>query len=274
MEMNCTRQNRVGVARASLASMLIAIASAGCAQYRTPGDAANFRAMGITLETQDELTQPSIARRLAVKPAADFPTRLAIARVQDRGYHSYSTRGYGSGDFTIITERDIEPDDTFDRIADLPMVQGVAAMNRLILPENFHNEQDLRWAAAQLHADILLLYTLDTDFDVEHKLAPLAVFTLGLFPQEEARVSSTASAILLDTRTGYVYGLAESTSHTTQLANSWTSTSAIDQSRRRAERRAFADLLAEVEDLWARVAQEYGPPATGSDTSDDAMEKG
>jgi len=268
MSLTCKQTGRVTVLCSSILVLMNAIAVTGCAQYRTPGDAADFRAMGITLEAQEQLTEPSIARRLAVKPAADFPARIAVARVQDRGYRSHSTRGYGTGAFTVVTERDIEPDDTFDRIAGLPMVQGVAAMNRLILPEQFRTAEDLRWAAAQLHADMLLLYTLDTDFDVEHKLAPLAVFTLGLFPQEEARVSSTASAILLDTRSGYVYGLAESTSHTTQLANSWTSSSAIDQSRRRAERRAFADLLDQVSGMWAKVAGEYGPPEAGPAPSD------
>ena len=247
----------------------LAIVLGGCAQYAAPGRAADFRALGITELSQDELTEPAIARRLAVRPAADFPATIAVVRVQDRGYRSYSTRSYGTGEFTIVTERDIEPEDSFDRIAAMTQVQGVAPLNRLILSEHFKSTEDLRWAAAQLQADMLLLYTLDTSFDLEHTIAPLAVFTLGLFPEEQARVSSTASAALLDTRTGYVYGLAESTSHTSQLANSWTSSAAVDQSRRRAERRAFEDLLGEIEGMWAGVANDYGPSDDADHTATD-----
>jgi hypothetical protein len=62
---------------------------------------------------------------------------------------------------------------------------------------------------------VLLVYTLDTTFVVEDKAAPLSVVSLGLFPNHLARVVCTASAVLMDTRNGYVYGVAEGTARRT-----------------------------------------------------------
>ncbi|HEX8915381.1 MAG TPA: hypothetical protein VF796_23715, partial [Humisphaera sp.] len=38
-----------------------------------------------------------------------------------------------------------------------------------------------------------------------------------------------------------------------QLASAWTSGAAVDDSRRRAEKRAFADLVGELETVWTGV---------------------
>ena len=66
-----------------------------------------------------------------------------------------------------------------------------------------------------------------------------------------------ATGLLLALAAGYVYALAESTDDETQIANAWTSQSAVDQSRRRAERHAFEGLLSELERSWKTVAESY-----------------
>jgi hypothetical protein len=108
-----------------------------------------------------------------------------------------------------------------------------------------------------MHADVLLIYTLDTTFLVEDKVAPLTVVTLGLSPNQQAKVVCTASALLMDTRNGYLYGLAEATDRQDQLASAWTSGAAVDQARRRTETKAFSKLVAELEKTWAGVVQTY-----------------
>lgn len=236
----------------------------GCtsAQYVTPGGPADFRALGISKETADSATDASIASRLNRVPAAAFPASLAMIRVQAGGYYSRSTRGYGDGRFSVVTARDVETAEQMKRIQQLPLVRGVAPMNRLVVPGHVNTDLDLRSAAADVQADIVLLYTFDTVFSTETTIPALGVLTLGLFPNEQARVSSTASAAFIDTRTGYVYGVAESTSKTTQLANAWTSEDAVDQSRRRAETEAFASLVGEMESLWSGIVARYGPPSS------------
>src|SRR5690242_8419740 len=86
----------------------------GCSTYVTPGGGAKLA----------DLSQTSwdIEKALARKPAAAFPARLAMVRVQASGYRSYGNQGYGTGKYSIVTTRDIEEEKDFDRIKNFPMV--------------------------------------------------------------------------------------------------------------------------------------------------------
>lgn len=232
---------------------------AGCSTYTTPGAPADFAALGISRDQARSLTEPDIAARLDRKPAASFPASIAIARVQDSGYRSYTYQGSDtSGAFSLVTVRDVETPEALAKLEHLPMVRGVGTLNRFVL-SGTRNLRDLRNAAAELQADMILVYTFDTRFGTHKTVPALGVITLGLFPDTEARVTSTVSSALIDTRTGYIYGLTETTANEESLANVWTSGDAIDKSRRTAESRAFNDGVTEFERLWASVVRQYGP---------------
>jgi hypothetical protein len=252
------RQHPLGLVLLLLA--ISPLVAPGCASYRTPGSRADFSAMGITPEEVNAQTDISIAKRLERKPLAGFPTHIAVVRVQGVGYCSETVRGHGEGRYTVVTTRDVEPENAFQRVANLPMVEGVATLNRLVLPPRLDTEEDLRKAAASVQADMLLLYTFDTAFETSTKVKPLGLVTLGLFPDRVTRVTSTASAALLDTRNGYVYGLAEGTSEKKQLSNAWNDEDALDESRRHAEREAFEKLVDAFSTTWRSVVARYGPP--------------
>lgn len=241
-----------------------AAALVGCTRYTTPGGPADFRALGITPAEADAATDPFIAERMAVRPLAAFPASIASVRLQDRNYGYYSGNAYVRGSYAIVTNREAESQEAFDKIAALPMVRSLVPLNRLVLPDAVQTSEDLRKSAAVVHCDMLLVYTLDTRFGSETIVPYVGAFTLGLFPNKEARVTSTASAALIDTRSGYIYGLAEATHKTDQLANAWTSDDAVEQSRRRAEAEALKLLAGEIETMWAGVAREYGPPAAAA----------
>jgi hypothetical protein len=229
----------------------------GCATYVTPGGGAKLT----------ELSQADwdIEKAMSRRPAAQFPARIAMIRVQAPGYKSYGNSGYGTGRYSVVTTRDIEEESHFDRIKSLPMVAAVASINRLLLPAELDTDRPLRQAAASLQADILLLYTLDTSFHIdETNLGPFAVITLGFLPNKEAIVSATASAVLYDVRTGFIYGLAESTARERQRANVWSTQGAIDSSRLRAERKSFEQLLDELTKTWKGVRDEHAKPANVS----------
>jgi hypothetical protein len=182
--------------------------------------------------------------------------------VQGAGYRSHTSEGYGEGRFTVVTTRDVETPEAFTRLKSLPMIGGVSPLNRLVMPRRLDNEEDLREAAASAQADMLLVYTFDTTFGTQNKVAPLGLITLGLFPDREARVTSTASAAILDTRNGYIYGLTEGTGRDDRITNAWTNKAAIDESRRKAEQEAFDALVNNLATLWGEVVQNYGPPAS------------
>lgn len=244
----------LGVVAASVFTVLI-----GCASYTTPGGPADFRAMGITGAEAAAQTESGIAERMSRRPLAGFPAGIALARVQGPGYKSLSGSGYGTGAYTIVPTRLVETPEQMARLGKLPMIRGIAPLNRLVTPPHLGTERELREAAANVQADMVLIYTFDTRFGSEQTVPFLKTITLGIFPTEEAQVTSTASCALIDTRNGYVYGLAEGTSRQTQAANAWTTKDAIDQSRVRAEREAFDGLVKQFESMWMGVVTAYGP---------------
>lgn len=224
--------------------ILSLIALSGCGSpYLTPGGGADF-----AIFADDDIREI-----LDRKPVAPFPAHLAVARVQAPEYRSYTCQGYGRGRFSVVTVRDVETEDDFARLAALPDVAQVVAINRLLLSDELNSDRPLRQAAASLHADLLMVYTFDTDFFVGDALRPLTVISLGLSPNQDVRVVATASAMLVDVRTGYVYGACETTCRTKQLASAWTSDDAVDRSRLKTEREAFEKLLGDFEVLWKRV---------------------
>ena len=230
---------------------------AGCAEYATPGRAADLRAVGVTSAMVAGGTEAGIEQQLTKKPLAALPTGIAVARLQASGYHSATAEGFGRGRYSVVTTRDVEPESAATRLAKMPMVIGVAPIGRLLLPENLQSDQELRHAAAQLHADMLLVYTLDTTFQKNDLAEPLTLITLGLSPNQRANIVSTASAVLLDTRNGYVYGVSEATARTTKLMGAWGSSDAIDESRRKTEAEAFEKLVGEVEKMWGGVVKQF-----------------
>jgi hypothetical protein len=241
---------------------------AGCAaSYTTPGGPANFERVGVTKTIREASTDGVIQKAFDKKPLARFPTGVAIVRVQAPEYASQTAQGVGSGAFSVVTTRDVEKPEQIERLSKLPMILGIAPLNRLLLTQNLKSDLELRQAAAQLQADVLLIYTLDTQFKTEDKAAPLSVITLGLSPNQQVRVTSTASAVLMDTRNGYIYGLAEATDQQNHMTSAWQNETAIDETRRSTETAAFGKLIGELETTWNGVVARYasrGQPSASS----------
>ena len=161
--------------------------TAGCSvSYRTPGGGMDFAI----------LAEADVEEIFSRQPMAKYPARVAVVRVQAPHYRSKTTRGYGTGRFSVVTVRDIETEAQFERIESLPGVAGLAPLSRLLLGAHLESDRPLRRAAASLHADMLLIYTLDTNFFVSDALKPVTVLTLGLSPNQQVRVTTTASAML------------------------------------------------------------------------------
>src|SRR5438105_4373497 len=80
----------------------------GCATYVTPGRAAKMAALEAPAVDQQSGTESGIAEAMAKKPLASFPASVAIVRVQSPGYKSYTAQGWGTGQYSIITTRDVE----------------------------------------------------------------------------------------------------------------------------------------------------------------------
>ncbi|MFN0316900.1 MAG: hypothetical protein ACKVQA_17920 [Burkholderiales bacterium] len=232
-----------------LAVMLLLMVSA-CATYVTPGAGVRLKVPSTPEEDAGALT--------AVEPTAAFPARIAIARIQDAGYIAKGTMCTGSGKYCLVVTRDAQTQSEAQRIARFPMVAGLAPIVSPASP-SLQSYADVRAIAESLDAGILLLYSLDTAFRVDTKpFGPMDVISLGMTPKKNTRVTTNATSLLLDVKTGFVYGVAEATATEESTASAWTSAEKADAVRLRTETAAFQRLITEVERLWAGIAKEHG----------------
>ncbi len=228
-------------------SLFTAIFYASCSSYVTPGRQADL----------STFTDPRVKKAFVARPAIKFPANIAVVRVQESGYRSESAQGIGSGAFSVVTTRDIETEQDIDALSKLRGVEGIVSLNRLLLPKSLSSDLDLREAAAKLQADAILIYTLATEFSDNDVIAPLTTLTLGLAPNQRYKIHSTASAILMDTKTGYIYGALEEGDSRSGLTIAWGSSNAIDSARKKAERAAYEKLLVSFTPFWARIYNRY-----------------
>lgn len=236
--------------RIILAIACLTLLGACASHYVTP-------AGGVSLAAISE-KDSDIADAFKREAAAVFPARLAVARVASSGYRSMTNQGYGGGAFSVVTVRDIESDDAVQQLQSMPNIAGVSPLTRIMLPSNLQSTRDLRETAAQLRADALLIYTLDTSFRTEStQIGPLQTIALGMFATENAVVTSTCSFVIVDVRTGFIYGTGETTATEEQRSNVWGTADAADKARQAAETKAFADGIKEVGKLWTSIVREH-----------------
>jgi hypothetical protein len=255
------RQKMTKTRQLTLMVLVVNCLCIGCSKYVAPGAGVNLmkaftEADKQTLSADAAFIDSDFNRIYQRKPVSSLPARIAIARVQAPCYQSYTAKAYGNGNYSVLLVRDVETDEDFERLEKLPEISYISPLNRLLLPERLETDRELRLAAAALNADMLLIYTIETEFRSEDQATPLSVVTLGLSPSVVVFVNSTASALLMDTRTGFVYGAAEKNADRQQIAAWWTNEDAIDQCRRRTERTAFENLITEFESLWPHVVTE------------------
>ena len=220
----------------------------GCASYTTPGGSVQL----------SSLSDSSINELMSKKPAASFPANISIVRVQASGYQSHKISSFGYGRYSVVTSRDVESKEDFQKLASLPEVRSFAPINKMLLPTKLDKIKVLREASARLKADILLMYTFDTSFHIgEQKLAPLNVLSLGFLRNKEVSVSTTVSAAFFDVRNEYLYGLTETTISDSKNASVWSTSDVVDDLRFKTEKKAFKELIPQIEKTWTNIVAEY-----------------
>jgi hypothetical protein len=230
--------------------MLVLAFLTGCETYVTPGTRADLSG----------LAPPAIEAGFQREPSWPFPASVAAVRLQGPGYTNYNLgrQGgvYGDGNYTVVTTREVEQDADFARVLALPGVRALVPLNRLLLPSRLETLDSLREAASQLKADLVFVYTFDTAFFDEDKARVLSTLSLGFSPHRRITTTTTASALLMDTRSGYLYGAFETNAGTTRSASAWGSREAADTARLETEQAAFGKLIDAVVQSWPELMQD------------------
>ncbi|RLS61670.1 MAG: hypothetical protein DWH97_12895 [Planctomycetota bacterium] len=235
-----------GCALALSSALVLLVLGCGSTGYVTPGGGAPLGSL---------ISQP-IAQQLQLVPESPMPAGLAFTRVQAVGYRSYSASGTNRGSLSLVGPQDLERDQDRTAIAAWPNLRNLVRLTPIMVPTDVDALNALRQAAASLRTDILALYTVDTDFNVDDgDVGLVGMITLGLAPTRKAVVRCNVSIVFLDVRTGYCYGSAEAAEDDRQLANAWTSRQAVEDCRHRVERRAFEAMLVRAAEMWGEITQ-------------------
>jgi hypothetical protein len=240
--------NRFASSVCLLALLLLA---GGCAQhYIPPSGRADLGQMS---------KNSSIRESFEMKPAAAFPAGIVAVRVQTSGYENYHTRQsggvHGRGSFSVVFSKEAGEPEQIERLTGLSDLGGIISLNRMLLPERLESEEAVREAAARLKADMVLLYTFDTKFFDDDKSVFLNVVTLGLSPTRKVNVLVSASALLVDTKTGFIYGALEANEKRRLTSNVWESRETADRARQDAEKAAFKGLVDEFIKAWPAIVK-------------------
>jgi hypothetical protein len=235
---------------AVIVAMVAWIVSA-CATYVPPGEKADLQVFA----------PPVIREGFSIQPTNPFPASIAVVRVQAPEYRNYSLDRlggtYGSGKYSVVLTREAGEDRQLERVGHLDQVAGLVSLNRMLLPERMEGDRELRTAASRLQADMVLLYTFDTSFFDVNRSKALTAISLGGARTKRISATTTCSALLLDTRTGYIYSAYEVTERADASASVWNSEDSADQMRRATEQEAFRKLAEEMIATWPRVLERH-----------------
>ena len=220
---------------------------AGCSSYRAPAPAVDI----------PSIAEGDINNLLKIEPATQFPAKLAVAHIQaaDRAA-APSNSGYGSGRYSVVPPSGGGEDAELARLAALPQIAAVQGFNRMLLPPTLNSIRDLRVIAAKLQADLLLIYTTDIGVRSNSESGgPLATATFGLLKDKTTEMTATTSGILVDVRTGFMYGLIDSKGDAAQTRTVFHVSNRKESQalQARSEQKSLGQFVGEFERLWGGV---------------------
>ncbi len=185
-----------------------------------------------------------ISRAYNAQPTMRFPAAVAVApHGSEAIMHLRALDALGK----------LEPLKTLPQLRALPMVSGLVESNIRHSDESNVSDLRLREAAARLHADAVLLISVETNATNGEVFAPLTTATLGLFPNNRYEIIATGLAALVDTRTGYVYGTLEKSAAKTGVVMVAGSDESLQRRKQQAQRMAMEKLLKEFPSFWSGV---------------------
>lgn len=237
----------------SLLAAILAGCSASVGTFETPADVND--ALLKDAETD-------VAKEFSRKPAAQFPPFIAVARLagnEERDTARYFYQRNSTGIDALDLSDTPGHQQILDALAKQPGIQGVGALNALIIPRGEPNAlKAIRRAAAKIHADMAFIYVVNSGRHVEDQAPLFSFLSLGLAPLQKLDANATLSAALIDVRTGYIYGVISATADKQDRSIGWLSRSESKSLRLESEAEVFSKLVESIPGSWKSVSSRYG----------------
>ena len=107
--------------------------------------------------------------------------------------------------------------------------------------------------ARKVGADMVAIYRFEASDRSNDAFLPLSVATLGLAPTNSYTVTATATLMMRDARTGYLYGVMEESATNKGLTAGMDLHNAQERSKRNAKKKALDQLTAKLPVFWNGV---------------------
>ncbi|MFT4571547.1 MAG: hypothetical protein ACI8TX_002203 [Hyphomicrobiaceae bacterium] len=236
-----------------LIALLAAASIAGCGTtYITPGGGSDLA----------RLASGNLATSFARKPRANFPAFMAVVRIQAPGYS-----GVGGSSRFVITGPNHDPvtsDDHLNKMRDWPEMGRVWRMAPEKIPTDADSVESLRHAAGHAagnDADLVFIYSLDTTLarlgQPTQALPIASPFRFGPLMPADVEIASTASALIVDVRTGFVYGFSHFTAREQTSTRAWKTINDVEATRIAVEKQALDGTLRASGKRWERATMHY-----------------
>lgn len=166
--------------------------------------------------------------------------------------------GYGSGHFRVVADRLPSENTELALIGKLPQISEVITFNPMLIPPALNSIRDLRVLAAKLQADLLLIYTLDVVVYAEKQpTGMLDALTFDLFADQGLEAKTRTTGMLVDVRTGHIYGLLSGEGSAGQEHVPFRKVSDTDSLRQHSEQESYRQFVADFSRLWQSVLQAH-----------------
>lgn len=155
----------------------------------------------------------------------------------------------------MISDTDLEQSKHAEAAAALPGIAGIVSLNRVALVSEVKSYAELDREARKVGADLVAVYRFDASDRTNDLFVPLSIATLGLAPTNSYTVVGTATLMVRDARTGYIYGVMEESATNKGVTAGMDLYNATERSKTKAKAAAFDKLTEKLPQFWSRVRE-------------------
>ncbi|MEM9238246.1 MAG: hypothetical protein AAGB14_15850, partial [Verrucomicrobiota bacterium] len=148
---------------------------------------------------------------------------------------------------------DVEQDRHVEEVVRLPGVRGIVNLNQVGLVTELKDYAQLDQEARKFGADLLAVYRIEESVNSTDYVPLLSFATLGLVPTQPFELTATASLMVRDARTGYVYGVLEEKAEESGVMAEMDTYKNQARAMRKAKIKALDELTERLPAFWDMV---------------------